>query len=289
MTGATGFLGSRLLARLHEEPNRYDITILKRSFSDTRRITSLLARVKVFDLDKTPLPDIFVASTYDAILHCATDYGRKEVARAGMIETNLLLPLRLLEMGSCHGVWSFINTDTMLDKGVSAYALSKLQFRDWLKHYSDSVNATTVALEHFYGPGDDETKFVSHIVKCLLQGVPQIPLTLGAQQRDFIYIDDVVAAFMCILNETKRRHKGYSEYEVGSGTTISIREFVSMAKELCQNNVTRLDFGGIPYRSNEAMAVHVNTARLRALGWRPLVSLEEGLRRTIESGKAILK
>lgn len=282
MTGGTGYLGSRLLARLLSQPLDYQVTLVKRSFSDIKRINLLLSKVQTFDLDHVELAEIFETKKYDTILHCATDYGRKEVARSDMIEANLLLPLRLLENGIANGVKNFVNTDTLLDKRVSAYALSKRQFREWLEGSAHSINSTTVLLEHFYGPGDDKSKFVMSIIKALLNGDLAIPLTPGEQRRDFIYIDDVVEAFVYILKELKNSKYGYKEYEIGSGNSISIKEFVELAKTACNNQTTILEFGALPYRPHEPMDINVIATEIRALGWHTKIDLAEGIRRTIE-------
>ena len=289
ITGATGFLGSHLLHQLLKVPGKHQVTVLKRSFSDVSRINSQLRSVDIFNLDQVSLSDIFCGAAYDVIMHCATNYGRQEVERSEMLETNLLLPLRLLEMGVAHGVRHFVNTDTLLDKRVSPYALSKRQFREWLQHFGVTINAITVTLEHFYGPQDDATKFVTFIIQSLLRGVPAIPLTPGEQLRDFIYIDDVVSAFMYILDSVGNKNNGYTEYEVGSGCSVSIRDFVTKVKYLCLNQDTILNFGAIPYRPNESMNIQVNSLALRALGWQPLVNIDQGLRKTIETEKKSIK
>jgi CDP-paratose synthetase len=283
ITGATGYLGSKLLDALIDTDDGHSITIAKRSFSNLYRIEHLLSKIRVFNLDQMSMLELFKAGDFDLILHCATDYGRQDLPRSELIEANLLLPLRLLEMGSKLGVKYFINTDTMLDKRVSAYSLSKKQFREWLLHFSGAINATTILLEHFYGPGDNESKFVTYIVKSLLNDIPAIPLTPGDQLRDFMYMDDVVSAFMSILKNLNAKNNGYTEYEVGSGRLISIKEFVTLAKEISGNKKTLLDFGAIPYRENETMSVKVNMHPLKRLGWISNVELEEGLRKTFDA------
>jgi CDP-paratose synthetase len=281
MTGATGFLGSRLLRQM-VQLRGYEVTILKRSFSSTWRIESLLENINFFNLDQSSLDQVFKNANYDAIIHCATDYGRKQVGRTSLIETNLLLPLRLLDIALSTGVRNFINTDTMLDKQVSDYALSKRQFREWLQGASGTIRATTVLLEHFYGPGDDPTKFVAKIVCDLVNGVDSLPLTLGEQKRDFIYIDDVVDAFLKIIDRPDGGGYEYAEYEIGTGVSISIREFVEKLKKICGNDRTKLDFGAVPYRANEQMSVNVNISALKALGWMPKVSIDRGLSMTVD-------
>jgi len=198
MTGATGFLGSQLARRLVAAG--CGVVVLKRSFSDTRRIADLLASGTVaHDIDVRPLATPFLEHPIDCVLHCATDYGRRESTSAAIIEANLLLPLQLLELAVEHRVPCFINTDTKLDKRINAYSLSKRQFREWLATFADATTAVNVPLEHFYGPGDDRTKFVSSMIGRMLSPDRSIALTGGDQLRDFIHVDDVVEAFVRIV------------------------------------------------------------------------------------------
>ena len=56
-------------------------------------------------------------------------------------------------------------------------------------------------LEHFYGPGDADSKFTAHVMNSCLRNVPELKLTLGEQRRDFFYIEDVVSAYLIILEK----------------------------------------------------------------------------------------
>lgn len=279
LTGATGFLGSNLLARLVEDG--HNVIVLVRHSSSLQRIAILLDRVTVHTVGDTSFHDLFHTNKIETIIHCATNYGRGEVEPAELLETNLIMPLQLLQAGCNSGVRCFINTDTILDKDVNDYSLSKSQFREWLGRYAQKMVCVNVALEHFYGPQDDPTKFVSFIVKQLLECVGSINLTLGEQKRDFIFIDDIVSAFLLILGNSAFMGYGYYDYEIGTGDTISIRAFVELAKQLSGNTHTQLNFGAVPYRDNEAMETFVNTAAIRALGWMPDTSLVEGLSKMI--------
>lgn len=297
ITGATGYLGSHLTRRLHQCGHR--VVVLKRSRSNVARIADILPDLASYDIDVQPFDAVFKDQRIACILHCATDYGRKDVSRASIIEANLVLPLRLLETAIQHGTPFFVNTDTVLDKRVSAYSLSKRQFRDWLATLSTAIHGINVALEHFYGPGDDATKFVGEMVRRLLAGEPRIALTRGEQQRDFVYIDDVVDAFALILEHHVKPlpPAGPSEpstaslacYEIGSGQAVSIREFMTVLRRLAGQLHVALDFGAIPYRDNEVMYSQARIAPLLSLGWKPRVSLEDGLRRTVASEQSRIR
>ncbi len=286
LTGATGFLGSKLAARLHDSTSEYQVTALKRPQSNTWRIDHL-TRLRLVDFEPNAIVDLFATGRFDIVIHCATDYGRNAVSQSDIIETNLLLPVQLLDLGIRHGLSVFINTDTMLDKRVSSYTLSKRHFREWLENVSHQVVGVNVVLEHFYGGSDNPSKFVTQVIRDLLAEVPAIQLTQGEQKRDFIYIDDVVEAFMQILEQIGSDRPSCREFQVGTGHSVSLREFFSIAHELCGNPSTKLEFGAIPYRANEPMDVRVDIAPLQALGWRPRWNLREGLAATIENERRL--
>ncbi len=280
LTGATGFLGSNLLTRLVEDGHK--VTLLVRKTSSLQRITHLIDRITIHTIGDIPFRELFYSGKIEVIIHCATNYGRGGVEPPELVDANLILPLQLLQAGFDSGVHCFINTDTILDKSVSDYALSKSQFREWLGTYAQKMVCVNIALEHFYGSHDDPTKFVSFIVRQLLNNVDCINLTMGEQRRDFIYIDDIVSAFLLIIDNSTSSKTGYFDYEIGTGVTITIREFVELAKHIVLNTQTQLNFGALPYRENEAMEIAVNTAAIRDLGWIPATSLTNGLSKMVE-------
>lgn len=284
VTGATGYLGSHLTRRLRSAGHR--LIVAKRSTSRIDRIADILPELETFDLDRGDLSALFARERLDLVLHCATDYGRKQLPPSRIIEANLVLPLRLLELSVESGVRTFVNTDTILDKRVSHYSLSKRQFSEWLSAFSVKMTGLNVSLEHFYGPGDDDTKFVSRMVSDIVAGVARIALTPGEQKRDFIYIDDVADAFMRLIHHADALGAGFHRFEVGSGRAIPIKELVTLIARLAGNATTRLDFGAVPYRDQEIMESRVDIAPLKKLGWAPRVALDDGIRRTIEAARA---
>lgn len=281
MTGATGYLGSNILKQLVRE-GAHRVIVLKRSSSNTFRIEENLEGITCYNIDEVEIEKIFIENKIDFILHCATDYGRKSVNPLQIIEANLILPVRLLEFGRRYGARGFINTDTILDKRINHYSLSKKQFRDWLWSYKNDLICINVELEHFYGPGDDKTKFVSYIADSLIKKADKIDLTLGEQKRDFVYIDDVVRAFLVIINHADSLDKGFYEYQIGSDTAVPIREFVSLMKKIAGNSETVLNFGALPYRENEVMQCTVDVSEIKKLGWSAQETVESGLRKMIE-------
>lgn len=289
LTGATGFLGSHLLKGLLEKTND-EIIILKRSFSNTFRIEKIMQnpRIKAYDIDKMPLERIFQETQIETIIHCATNYGRNNEDILNIVQSNLILPLSLLQLAIKYEIKTFINTDTIIDKNVNHYSLSKNHFLDWLKVYSSKIKCINLNLEHFYGALDNNTKFTTHIIKSLLNNVDNIDLTKGEQKRYFIYIDDVVDAFLAILENIDKLEKSFISFEVSTENNISIKDFVLLVKKLTNNTKTNLNFGKIPYKENELMNCQTDISKLKKLGWSPKYRLENGLSITIKKEKEAL-
>lgn len=282
MTGGTGYLGSNIARALCDD---YQIIILKRSFSPMKRIEEITGKVELFNIDEVNLKNVFLHKRIDIVLHCATHYGRKSKDPLEIVEANLVLPLALLNLAKAYDVSCFINTDTILDKGINAYSLSKSQFSDWLRILATDIVCVNMELEHFYGPLDDSSKFVTDIIHSILKGENEIHLTKGEQKRYFVYIDDVVNAFRLIIEESSTLCKGYHSFQIGSPQGISIRAFVETIKQLTGNESTLLNFGAIPYRNKEVMDPELDISLLMEMGWHIDISLEEGLRRTIAAEK----
>jgi CDP-paratose synthetase len=287
ITGGTGFLGSNLLQKLVE--TNATIIVLKRPQSKLFRLNSIINKLVFYNINEVSLESIFKIHTIHIVIHCATTYGSQLKNIPELIESNLVLPLSLLELCMTYKKPVFINTDTILDKRISVYSLAKKQFYDWLKLFSLEMPCINVSLEHFYGPLDDRTKFCSKMIMDLLTEVPKIDLTPGLQKRDFIYIDDVVSAFMKIIEYSLQVTNGFYHFEVGTGKNLSIKSFIELLSELTNNKKTKLNFGALNYRPNETMEYQVDLRPIQSLGWQPRYNLIDGLRETIKVEKNYLE
>jgi nucleoside-diphosphate-sugar epimerase len=291
ITGGNGFLGSNLVNQISKK--NYILYLLIREKSNLSRL-KFNKNIKFFRLQKKNLDNIFKKNKFDLIIHCATNYGIEEDNSSNTIFPNLLLPLQLLDLAKKYSVKSFINTDTILNKNISSYTLSKNQFLDWLKLFSKFLNCYNVKLEHFYGPKDNNNKFVINNIYKLLRYEDKIEFTKGFQKRDFVYISDVVSALEKIIlfalkkNKINSNNFNFKTFEVGTGRQISIKSFIFLIAKLTGNNRTRLEFGKLPFRKNEVMNVKVDLKNIQKLGWRSKIKLEHGLTKTINYYKKII-
>ena len=282
LTGVTGFLGSYLAKALLVAG--YDVVALKRKSSSLHRIESILSDMVLHDIECLDFEKLFHNyGKIDVIIHTATCYGRNNESVTEVFSANTEFPLRLLDAGSRAGVELYINTDTILDKYMNLYALSKNQLLQWGKFFAkqDAIKFVNIRLEHFYGPDDESTKFSAHVINSCLSNVPELKLTTGEQKRDFIYIDDVVSAYILLLEKIGSNKSNFFEFDLGSGKPISIQEFVLIVHRLSKTK-THLAFGSLPYREDEVMYSEADISGLTALGWKCSNDIESGLIKVIE-------
>ncbi len=285
LTGATGFLGSHLLKALVNKG--YEVVVLKRSTSNMWRLKGFENTFISYDIDQVPLQKVFQEQPIDTVIHTACVYGRKGESIQQILKTNLMLGVELLTVAIDFNTKHFLNTSTLLGKQINAYALSKKQFEEWLKLASNKIQVVNLKLELMFGEQDGNDKFTSWILNELQQEKNIIPLTAGTQKRDFIYIDDVVSAYLTCLEQALQL-KDFNDIEVGTGVLTPVKTFVILVKEVLEKLKgkpikTQLNFGALPYREGEIMEPQVDNSRLCSLGWQPKRSLEENIERFVKN------
>lgn len=284
LTGASGYLGYNLLKAFLND-GLFDVElILRRQSILKNQIDTKKFKVHRFDYIED-VANIIQNIDPDVIVHTAGCYGRKGEKESQLIDVNIRYGLILMEAANRRkGKVVFINSSTSLKSEVSAYALSKVQFSEWGREIScrreSSLRFADLKLQHFYGPDDDSSKFTSHLIRGCLAPGNSIQLTEGQQLRDFIHIDDVVAAYIKIIKNSSSLEK-YQSIDVGSGEARTIREFAELVHRLSASE-SSLIFGALPYRANEQMLSVADLSWLKKFGWSPIYSLEEGLKTTIE-------
>ena len=172
--------------------------------------------------------------------------------------------------------------ETDLPAPVSPYAVSKLAGEGLLAFYAKEYGLKCVSLRLFnvYGPGQKISSGYAAVVPAFINAArASDDLRVngdGSQTRDFIYVDDVVQAFLLSAE------KGSGAYNIGSGKPTSVKHLAGKIIELTQtkSRITRA-----PKRAGDVRdsLADVSKAR-RELGFEPAYSLADGLSRVIGNG-----
>ena len=294
MTGATGLIGMNLARRLSAEGET--IFYFCRPAANPRRIALLKKTGQILTGDITDASAVRAAvekAAPDLVFHLASTafntvqdaeehyqvivHGTLNVLEA--LRTSTIK--RLVVTGSIaeYGSGSLLREDHPLLPATllgAAKANASILVQTFTRLYG--LPAAIVRLCSPYGPWEDPRRLIPHTILSALGG-RDIAMTEGSQQRDFIYIDDVVEALLLVA---KRNVPSGSAFNIGSGEGIPVRDVVARILEIMGNPVRAL-MGAVPTRSDEIMEMSADSSSAGSqLGWKPAISLDQGLRLSLD-------
>lgn len=300
ITGGAGFIGSNLAQRLVEK--KFKVGIIERPTADLWRIRDIVSSVKMYNADLQDTRAISKAISDfkpDVIFHLATYYAieHKPAEIPDMLNTNVVGAINLLEAARETEVKLFVNTsscfvykaskdklreDSVLDP-LNLYALTKVSAEEVCTFYSEKYGSRCITFRIFapYGPGDHKRRLIPCIIESFLK--KQRPrMTSGKQRWDFIYVDDIVDAYLSLLNVPglPLRHEIFN---IGTGVAISVREIGEQLKKIINTNVEP-EWSAVEHRKNEVWFISADISKAkRLLGWTPKTQiLEKGLELTVK-------
>lgn len=263
VTGATGYIGSKLCQRLLAEG--WEVDVLVRP-SGHPLPESLVGKVslRTHDGSTQSMLGSVAESKPDVVFHLASlfiaEHRSEQVT--DLINSNVLFGTQLIEACARAGVKRFINTGTSWQHyrsdaydPVCLYAATKRAFEDILDFYVDAFGISAITLKLFdtYGPDDPRPKLVNLLLKALKTG-EAIGLSPGEQLLDLVHIDDVTRAFAVCAEHLLNQPSSPSHecYAVSSGNPISVRQLVSVLEHV-GGKAMNVTFGARPYRTREVM------------------------------------
>ena len=283
LTGATGFVGSHILKRLLELGE--DVVIILRETSSLERIKNLNG-FSVFKVNNhlSNLDELYQKHQINTIIHVSTEYGRS-LDYSSVLMSNVIFPIKLIEKADMKNLKLFINTDSFSSKFqdstyLKEYVSSKRIFKEYLKSIF-GFQVINLQLEHVIGEYDSNGKFITFLFNEMLNNTKKIKLTEGSQKRDFIYISDVVDAYITTL-KYKNYKKKFVDFEVGTGQSIPIKEFVLTMHKILHSK-SELLFGYIETRTDEIMDSSANNLDLIKLGWHPKFTIQIAIQNILKT------
>ena len=292
LTGGTGFIGSHLLEKLLNENKK--VILLKRTFSNTWRITNLLnnSNLIIKNINKEPINEIFNQYSIEGIIHLSAFSQRKHESDSvsEMIQANIEFPTNLLENSINNNSKYFINTGSFFEyeltnspisethkiKPFNLYGSTKIAFENILKYYSSNYDLKCSTLKLFtpYGPKDNINKIIPYLIINSLNN-EKIHVKSPTKKLDFIYITDIINAYINLMDTILKFNK-YESFNVGTSIGTSIEDVLS----IIESYIGKPD--NIVYSNVEDDQVWCSNEKIKEiLKWSPKIDLKTGIEDTI--------
>jgi len=175
----------------------------------------------------------------------------------------------------------------LLEPTNEPYAIAKIAAIKLCRYYNEQygTNYLSAMPTNLYGPGDNFDLMNSHVLPAMIRKFHEAKISRassvtiwgsGEPYREFLYADDLTDA--CLFLMEKYDYKDIGEFiNIGAGEDIKIKDLALMVKSIIdydgeiKHDLTKPD--GTPKKL-------LDVSRMKALGWAPKISLEEGIRKT---------
>jgi len=283
VTGGSGFIGSHVVRSLRASGSEVVVADLV-EYPD-RNVRSIQV-----DLRQPGSAERAIGPGTDAVVHlaAATSVLRSVDRPAETFDTNVSVTSALLEQSRRCGVASFVFASTNAVAGaarnfpidettalapLTPYGATKAAAEMLLSAYQSSygIRCAWLRFTNVYGPAmSHKDSIVARLMKATAAGATFEVYGDGHQVRDYVYVDDAVSAVRLALGNGRVR----GPMVVGSGRSTSVLELVAAVR-----GTTGIDLAVRhgPAKAGEMAKVVVDTSHARSLGWRPAVTLADGL------------
>jgi len=208
------------------------------------------------------------------------------------VATNTTGALNLLELCRQHGIRKYVlastsslygnnerpfREDMPTDRPLSPYAASKKGAETMCYTYHHLYGLDITVLRYFtvYGPAGRPDMSIFRFIRWIAEGEPIQVFGDGLQERDFTYVDDIARGTIAALRPT-----GYEIINLGGDRPVSLKWIIENIEQLVGKQAM---WQMQPMHPADVQATWADITKARTLlGWEPQVSIEEGLRRSVE-------
>jgi len=297
LTGGSGFVGANLARRLLRDG--HELHLLLRPEYAAWRIAEILDHAAPHQIDLADherVANVVNAIRPDWIFHLAAfgAYSTQTDVRR-MVDTNILGTVNLVEACLKAGFEAFVNTGSSSEYGLkdhapsedellepnSEYAVTKAAATLFCRHraLSRGVQLPTLRLYSVYGPYEEPSRLVPTLITRGLRGEFP-PLVDPETARDFVYVDDVVEAYL--LAASRPEQEPGAIYNVGTGVQTKLRDAVEVARRAFDIEAEPV-WQSMPARRWDTNVWVADCWKIRdALGWQSRFDFEQGFRATVE-------
>jgi UDP-glucose 4-epimerase len=305
VTGGAGFIGSTLVDRLLVEGHEVDVvddfsTGSLSNLADARATAGRALTIHHLDITAPAVVELMARRRPELVFHLAAQADvRLSVARPAFdAEVNIVGSLQVLEgarQAETERVIFAASGGTLYGEPapedlpvreahphqpLSPYGVAKKAVLDYLVAYRElhALEFSALALANVYGPRQDphgEAGVVAIFAQRLLDGEPVTIFGDGGQTRDFVFVDDVVDAFVRAASRG-----GGLICNIGTGRETSVNELYSTMAGLAGSKVPPVM---APLRPGELLRSSLDIERASIqLGWRPWTELVDGTRAVVD-------
>lgn len=300
VTGGAGFIGSHVVDAYIEAGHR--VSIIDNFSTGSRENLNHHATLHEVDIrDRDRVVEIIRSGGFDLVSHHAAqldvrvsvrdpqfDAGQNIIGSLNILQAALDNRVRKVIFASSGGTVygeqeNFPATEDDSTNPISPYGVTKLAVEKYLYYYHQQHGMEYVALRYanIYGPRQNphgESGVIAIFCERMFAGIQPFINGTGDQTRDYVYVGDVVRANLLALDFLAA--KGSRTFNIGTATETSVNQLFRALNELLGNRFTEEH---APAKPGEQMRSVCSFDRARhELGWTPEVSLQDGLRMTLD-------
>jgi len=305
ITGGMGFIGSHLCEQLLIE--KHDLVVLTKSFLKKHNISNISKKIKIEKIDVTDFKTLGQSihkNKPDVIIHLAgqTSHSQSFEQPLNDIDSNAKSTLFILEeIRKSKLKCRFILGSTFIVIGrpqklpvdektpcwpTTIYGVNRLASEHYCKIYHEVYGLDTVIFRttNSFGPREQVISTKNAVNFLIYEAFKGNTITIfkkGKFFRDLIYISDVISGIKTIM----KKGKSGDLYWISSGRKIWFYELGKLLEKLTG---TKVKFVKTPNYTKKVDVGNfvVNNSKLRSLGWKPKMNLDEGIKKTLEYFKS---
>ena len=299
VTGAAGFIGSHLVDRLIADG--LNVTGIDDLSSGKMSNLPDGFDLRQMDLRNPAVRDVVAEIRPDVVLHLAAQMSVAVSAREPLLDAdinvvgtlNLLEGIRALERktvkfvhfssgGTVYGETTDLPADELTPvRPLSPYAASKLAVETYLPIYKRlcGLDHSVIRLGNVYGPRQDphgEAGVVAIFAMAMLGKKPLKIFGTGTDERDYVYVDDVVEAVVKVAE----RSSLHAPFNIGTGIGTNPNRIFEILADLCDYEEEAVH---VAPRDGDIEKIYLDVSKAKSeLNWSPQISFEDGLKTTVE-------